>query len=457
VAGHRVERDTMGAVRVPADALWGAQTQRALENFPVSGLRMPARFVAALGLVKAACADADRSLPAHFRRAIRNASLEVAEGRHDGQFPLDVFQTGSGTSTNMNANEVIARLASRALGRPVHPNDDVNRGQSSNDVIPSAAHVAALLAIRDGLSPSLLALQRSLERKSREWKAAVKLGRTHLMDAMPVTLGQEFGGYAAQVRKGREGVERAAEGLRELAIGGTAVGTGVNAPPAFGRRVCASLRRRLGIPFREARDRFEAQGARDDLARVSGGLRSLAGALTKIANDIRWMGSGPEAGLGELALPGLQPGSSIMPGKTNPVMCEMLVQVAAQVLGNDATVALAAQGGHFELNAMVPVIVHNVLQSIEILSTACRLFAARCVDGLRANEDRLRALVERNAVSATVLTPKLGYARVAELVNEARRRGVSVKALAVERGLVTPREAERLFDPRRLTGEASRS
>ncbi len=443
----RIERDTMGEVRVPQGALWGAQTQRAVENFPVSGRRFPRPFIAALGHVKAACARANDGLPADLRTAIVDAALEIAQGKHDDQFPVDVFQTGSGTSTNMNANEVIATLASRALGRPVHPNDHVNLSQSSNDVIPTAAHVAALLAIRESLGPAHARLQASLEKKSKKWSRTVKLGRTHLMDAMPVTLGQEFGGYATQVRKGREDLARAAKALEELAIGGTAVGTGVNAPGGFAGRVCALLGKRLGIPFREAPDHFEAQAARDDLARVSGALKVLACSLTKIANDLRWMGA-----LGELFLPGLQPGSSIMPGKVNPVMCEMLVQVAAQVIGNDAAITLGAQGGQFELNTMIPVMIHNLLDSMAILANGCRLFAERCVDGLRADEEHLRAAVERNPISATVLTPKLGYERVAQLVKVATKRGMSVKALAVEEGLITPEEADRLFDPRRMTG-----
>ncbi len=458
----RVERDTMGEVRVPARAYWGAQTQRAVENFPVSGRRFGRSFILAIAHVKGACAEANLALkPARMTpeiaRAIRDACAEVAAGRHDDQFPVDVFQTGSGTSTNMNANEVIANLANEKLGgargtyRPVHPNDHVNMSQSSNDVIPTVAHLAALLALRDELYPALDRLRESLEKKAREFDGVVKLGRTHLMDAMPVRLGQEFGGYAAQVARGREQIERAAQGLLELAIGGTAVGTGINAHPEFGGRVAAILSRALGLPVREARNHFEAQGARDDLVMVSGALKGLACALIKIANDVRWMGSGPVGGLGELFLPDLQPGSSIMPGKVNPVMSEMLIQAAAQAIGNDLAVTLGGQSGNFELNVSIPVMIHNVLESISLLSAGCRLFAARCVDGLRANEERCAELLEKNPISATVLNPVIGYERAAKLVKEALARRMSVKKLAVEQGLVRPEEADRIFDFRKMT------
>jgi fumarate hydratase class II len=444
VSDSRIERDTMGEVRVPANALWGAQTQRALENFPVSGRRFPRVFLAALAHVKAACAEVN-DLPDDLRQALRDAAEQVASGKHDDQFPLDVFQSGSGTSTNMNMNEVIATLAARALRRGVHPNDDVNRSQSSNDVIPTAANLSALLSVRDDLLPAVRRLEEALERKAKEWAGLVKLGRTHLMDAMPLTLGQEFGGYAAQLRKAREGIEHAAQGIHELPIGGTAVGTGVNAPRGFGNAVSAILARRLGLPVREAANPFEAQASRDGLLALSGALKVLAAGLTKIANDLRWMNA-----LRELALPGLQPGSSIMPGKVNPVMSEMMVQVAAQVIGNDGAITIGAQGGAFELNAMMPVMISNLLESISILARGSRLFAEKCVDGLVANEARLRELADRTAVAATVLAPKLGYERVAQLVKEAD--GGSVKDLAVRKGLITPEEAERLFDPKHLGG-----
>jgi fumarate hydratase class II len=464
----RTEKDTMGDVRVPAPAYWGAQTQRAVENFPVSGLRLPRHFIAAIAHVKAACAEVNLALKPgqtgekarlspEACRAIREACAAVAEGRYDEHFPVDVFQTGSGTSTNMNANEVIANLANEKLGgrrgeyTPVHPNDHVNLGQSSNDVIPTVAHLSALLALKNDLYPALAELQRALEKKSAQWAGVVKLGRTHLMDAMPITLGQEFGGYATQVWKGREQVERAAKGLEELAIGGTAVGTGVNAHPEFGGRVAALLSKSLGLPVREARNHFEAQGARDDLVMVSGALKGLACSLMKIANDVRWMGSGPVGGLAELLLPDLQPGSSIMPGKVNPVMSEMMTQVAAQVVGNDLAVTVGGQGGNFELNVMIPVMAHNLLGSIAILSNASRLFATKCVDGLGANEERLRDLVERNPISATVLNPVIGYEAAAKLVKEAIARKANVKKLAIEKGLIKPEDADRIFDFRKMT------
>ncbi|HEY3226713.1 MAG TPA: class II fumarate hydratase, partial [Planctomycetota bacterium] len=381
----------MARARLPM----GPQTRLAVANFPVSGLRFPRVFIEALGRIKQAGARINGdlgTLPKALARALAAAAGEVAEGRHDDAFVVDVFQTGSGTSTNMNANEVIAVLASRRLGRAVHPNDHVNLGQSSNDVIPSAVHVAALLAMKRDLLPALEILRASLGGASRRFDRVVKLGRTHLMDAVPIRLGQEFSGYAAQVAAAREHLRRSSESLRELPLGGTAVGTGINAPPGFGRRVIALLARETALPLRGARNPFEAQGARDGLVRLSGALRALATALVKIANDIRWMGSGPAGGLGELILPALQPGSSIMPGKTNPVICEVVVQVGAQVVGNDAAVAVGGQGGAFELNAMVPVMAHNLLQSIALLASAARLFAAKCVDGLRADARRCRDL-----------------------------------------------------------------
>ncbi|HTF57958.1 MAG TPA: class II fumarate hydratase [Planctomycetota bacterium] len=440
----------MARARLPM----GPQTRLAIANFPVSGLRFPRVFIEALGRIKQAGARINGdlgTLPKALARALAAAAGEVAEGRHDDAFVVDVFQTGSGTSTNMNANEVIALLASRHLGRAVHPNDHVNLGQSSNDVIPSAVHVAALLAMKRDLLPALEILRASLSGASRRFDRVVKLGRTHLMDAVPIRLGQEFSGYAAQVAAAREHLRRSSESLRELPLGGTAVGTGINAPPGFGRRVIALLARETSLPLRPARNPFEAQGARDGLVRLSGALRALATALVKIANDIRWMGSGPAGGLGELILPALQPGSSIMPGKTNPVICEVVVQVGAQVVGNDAAVALGGQGGAFELNAMVPVMAHNLLQSIALLASAARLFAAKCVDGLRADARRCRDLAERSPALATVLAPRVGYDRAAALVEEAMRRGMTIRDLAVEKGWVTASEARRLFDPLRLT------
>ncbi|HEX7897193.1 MAG TPA: class II fumarate hydratase [Planctomycetota bacterium] len=448
----RVEKDSLGEVRVPDGAFYGAQTQRAIENFPVSGRRMPRAFIAALAQVKGACAEANAG---PHRESIQEACERIAAGAFDDQFPVDVFQTGSGTSTNMNMNEVIANLCNPEAGTyaPVHPNDHVNQSQSSNDVIPTAAHVAALAEIRGGLKAALDRLASALQAKAKEFDALVKIGRTHLMDAVPVRLGQEFGGYAAQVRKAWEHVDATSKGLEELAIGGTATGTGLNAPRGFGCKVADLLARRLGLPFREARNHFEAQGARDDLVRVSGALRALAVALAKIANDVRLMGSGPFGGLAELRIPDLQPGSSIMPGKVNPVMCEMVVQVAAQVVGNDAAVATAGAGGHFELNAMIPVMAANLLDSIALLTNAARLFAERCVDGLRANPAALAVPLEKSPIAATVLGPVLGYDKASDLVKDALAQNRSVKALAVERGLLSQADADRLFNFREMTGQ----
>ncbi len=436
----RIEKDGLGEVRVPADALWGAQTQRAVENFPVSGRRLPRAFLAALAHVKSACAEANDLEPA-LRTSIQAACARIAAGELDAQFPVDVFQTGSGTSTNMNMNEVIGKICG------AHPNDDVNRSQSSNDVIPTAVHVAALGRIRGELGPSIDILASALEAKAKEFDAIVKPGRTHLMEAVPVRLGQEFGGYAAQLRSAWGQVERTSRCLEELAIGGTATGTGLNAPPGFGRRVAEILARELGLPFREAANHFEAQGGRDGLVFTSGALRGLAVVLTKIANDVRLM-----AMLGELKLPGLQPGSSIMPGKVNPVMCEMVAQVAAQVQGNDLAVAIGGQGGHLELNAMIPLMAANLLESIALLSSAARLFAGRCIEGLQADAARCAESLERSPLAATVLNPVIGYDRATALAKEAAVRGVSVKSLALEQKLITPEDAARLFDFRRMTG-----
>jgi len=454
----RIEKDTMGDVRVPKDAYYGAQTQRAVENFPVSGRRMPRAFIAAIAHLKSACAEVNLALkPARMTpelcAKIQAACARVAEGGLDAEFPIDVFQTGSGTSTNMNANEVIANLCNEQRGvyKPIHPNDHVNMGQSSNDIIPTAAHLAALLAIHQDLKPALSFLAASLEKKAKEFDGIVKLGRTHLMDAVPVRMGQEFGGYAMQVRKGGEQIERASKGLEELAIGGTATGTGINSHPEFATRVCAALGKKLGLPVREARNHFEAQGGRDDMAMVSGALKGLACSLTKIANDLRWMGSGPFGGLGELQIPDLQPGSSIMPGKVNPVMSEMLTQIAAQVIGNDAAITIGAQGGNFELNVMIPVMTANLLDSIAILANGSRLFAARCVDGLKANPEKCAELLEKSPISATALNPIIGYERAAKLIKEALAKKASVKQLAIEQGLITKEQADQIFDFRKMT------
>jgi fumarate hydratase class II len=462
VTEFRTEKDTMGDVKVPKDAYYGAQTQRAVENFPVSGQRLPRYFIAAIAHLKGACAEVNLALKPQrmtpeLCKMIQDACAKVAEGGLDAEFPIDVFQTGSGTSTNMNANEVIANLCNEKAGgqrgvyKPIHPNDHVNMGQSSNDIIPTTSHLAALLAIHRDLKPALDQLAGSLEKKAKEFDGIIKLGRTHLMDAVPVRLGQEFGGYATQVRKGWEQVERASKGLEEMAIGGTATGTGINSHPEFAKRVCALLEKKLGIPVREARNHFEAQGGRDDMAMVSGALKGLACSLTKIANDIRWMGSGPFGGLAELQIPDLQPGSSIMPGKVNPVMSEMLTQIAAQVIGNDAAITIGAQGGNFELNVMIPVMIANLLNSVAILASGSRLFAARCVDGLKANADKCADLLEKSPISATALNPIIGYERAAKLIKDALAKKASVKQLAIEQGLITKEQADKAFDFRKMT------
>ncbi len=456
----RTEQDSLGAVQVPASAWWGAQTQRAVENFPVSGLRFPRVFVSALGMIKHACAEVNVELgllDAKLGRAIAEAAREVAEGKWDAEFPLDVFQTGSGTSMNMNANEVISNLCNERLGgrrgekKPVDPNDHVNRGQSSNDVIPTAAHLSVLLFFQRHLFPSLEGLRVSLERKATEFAGIVKLGRTHLMDATPVRLGQEFGGYARQMEKSLRDVRAASDALLELAIGGTATGTGINTPADFGARVAAKLAQFSKIPVVEAKNHFEAQGARDDLVLASGALRRTACALKKIANDVRWMGSGPLGGMGEILIPDLQPGSSIMPGKVNPVMSEVATQVAAQVVGNDVAVAFAGGDGAFELNVFIPVMVHNVLQSALLLDSACRLFSEKCVDGIQANEARCRDLAEKSLMLVTALNPIIGYDQAAKVAKEAYRRGVSVKQVALEQKLITADQAAALFDLSKMT------
>ena len=458
--GFRKEKDSLGFVEVPDSALWGAQTQRAIDNFPISGRRFPRQFIAALAHLKRACAEVNlklKRLEPQVVQAIIDASDAVASGRHDDQFPLDVFQTGSGTSTNMNMNEVVANLASEKLGgkrgeyKSVHPNNHVNKGQSSNDIIPTTCHLSALLAWNQDLKPALQKLQKSLAAKAKEFDKVIKLGRTHLMDAMPVRLGQPFGGYARQIVKGIEQIDRAAAGLHELAIGGTAVGTGINSHPKFASMVCEILAKRLKIEVREAEDHFEAQGARDDMVMVSGALKGLACSFMKIANDIRWMGSGPLGGFAELQIPDLQPGSSIMPGKVNPVMSEVMTQVAAQVIGNDAAIAIGGQGGAFELNVMIPVMVDNLLSSMSLMANTAKVFAEKCVDGLAANEERCEELAQKSLSLATVLNPLIGYEKAAELVKEAFKKKVGVKQLALEKKLITPEQAEKAFDLRKMT------
>jgi fumarate hydratase, class II len=439
-ADFRIERDTMGEVRVPAGALYQAQTQRAVENFPISGIPIDPALIAALGLIKGAAAEVNAQLGVldpERAGAIGKAAAAVAAGEHDGEFPIDVFQTGSGTSSNMNANEVIASLAGQLLGNTVHPNDHVNASQSSNDVFPSAIHIAATQGLLNSLVPALRHLEQALAAKADELAEVVKSGRTHLMDATPVTLGQEFGGYAAQVRYGIERVEAAIPRVGELPLGGTAVGTGINTPAGFAASVISILVRETGLPLTEARDHFEAQGARDGLVEASGALRTIAVSLTKIANDLRWMGSGPRAGLGEISLPDLQPGSSIMPGKVNPVICEATTMVCAQVIGNDATVAFAGASGNFELNVMLPVMARNLLESIRLLAHVSRLLADRCVVGIEANVEHCRTLAESSPSIVTPLNRYLGYEKAAAVAKKALAEGVTIREMVLKSGYVT--------------------
>ncbi len=457
--GERIEKDSMGEVRVPAEALYGASTQRAKDNFPISGIGFSRRFIWALGLLKGSAASVSGdmgNLDGQVVAAVREAADEVMDGDLDDHFVLDIFQTGSGTSTNTNANEVIANRATQILGgepgsKLVHPNDHVNFGQSSNDVIPTAIHVAAVAGLREELIPALEVLTDALRAKAEEFSDVVKSGRTHLMDATPVTLGQEFGGYATQVHNGIERLETVVAGLEELALGGTAVGTGINAPDGFAAATIALMAERTGHPFREAEDHFEAQAAKDAVVMASGALKTVAGSLFKIANDIRWLGSGPTSGIAELRIPGLQPGSSIMPGKVNPVMSEMLMQVSAQVMGNDTVVAWCGANGNFELNVMMPVMAHNLLQSIHILATSAGVFADRCVVGLEANTERARELVERNAIVVTALNPYIGYDAGARIAKEASASGRSVRELVLEQGLMDPEELDAALDIKRMT------
>jgi fumarate hydratase, class II len=457
---YRIEHDSMGEVRVPAAAKWRAQTQRAVQNFPISGLRLERAHIAALARVKAAAARVNAELgvlPAEVAEAVAAAADEVADGRWDAEFPVDVFQTGSGTSSNMNANEVIATLAAARLGRDVHPNDDVNASQSSNDVFPSSIHLAATAAVVHDLIPALDLLAASLERKAAEFAEVVKCGRTHLMDATPVTLGQEFGGYAAAVRYGVERLTASLPRLAELPLGGTAVGTGINTPPGFAARVIAELVRVTGLPLVEARNHFEAQGARDALVETSGQLRTIAVGLTKIANDLRWMGSGPRAGLAEIALPDLQPGSSIMPGKVNPVLCEAVCMVAAQVIGNDASIAFAGASGSFELNVTLPLLGKNLLESIRLLGSVSRVFAERCVDGISANVERCREYAESSPAIVTPLNRYLGYEEAAKIAKQALAERKTVRAVVlerghVERGAITEEQLDAALDVLAMTG-----
>ncbi len=456
----RIEKDSMGEMAVPKDALYGASTQRAVLNFPVSGYRFSRPFIRALGLIKWGAAQANHDLgllDAHRSALIVQAAEEVIEGKLDQHFPLDIFQTGSGTSTNTNANEVIANRCAQLAGKPigsrdpVHPNDHVNMGQSSNDVIPSAIHLSAAEQLQDCLLPALEKLRSAFSGKAKEFHHIIKIGRTHLMDATPVRLGQEFAGYAQQVAYGKTRAEKAIEVLRELALGGTAVGTGLNRHPDFPAKVMRHLHQRTGLEFFEARDHFEAQGGKDAVVEASGQLKTIATSLFKIANDIRWLGSGPRCGIGEIRLPATQPGSSIMPGKVNPVLCESMMMVCAQVFGNDAVVTWAGANGNFELNVMMPVMAHNILESIRLLGNMADAFTEKCVVGIEANEERCRELVELSMAMVTSLAPKIGYDRAAEIAKESARTGKTVREICREKKLLGENELEGTLDPVAMT------
>jgi fumarate hydratase class II len=446
---YRIEHDSMGEVRVPVDAKWAAQTQRAVENFPISGLRIDRALIGALASIKGASATVNgrlKVLDKQMATAIHDAAATVAVGMWDDQFPIDVYQTGSGTSSNMNMNEVIATLASERLGADVHPNDHVNASQSSNDVFPSAIHLAATRELAKDLIPALEHLAEALRKKERKFRRVVKSGRTHLMDATPVTLGQEFGGYAAQVEQAVERLRDELPRVGELPLGGTAVGTGMNAPKTFAKSVIARLAEDMGLPLTEARDHFAAQGARDALVSLSGELRATAVALVKIANDIRWMGSGPRTGLAEIFIPDLQPGSSIMPGKVNPVMAEAVTQVAAQVIGNDAAVAFGGSQGNFELNVYMPMMARNLLESIRLLANVSRQFADRCIDGITANEERCKQFAEASPSIGTPLAPIIGYEKTAEIIKESVKTGASIREIVRREGLLTDEELDKALD-----------
>ncbi len=449
----RIEKDSMGEMQVPADALYAAQTQRAVENFPVSGIPFPRSFIKALATIKAACAlvNVELELLSESKgQAISSAALEVADGDYDSQFPIDIFQTGSGTSSNMNANEVIASLASRA-GEKIHPNDDVNNGQSSNDVIPTAIHVAACMELADNLIPALRHLSGVLGGRKTELADVVKTGRTHLMDAMPITLGQEIGAWQAQIEQSIERILQSLPHLQELAIGGTAVGTGINAHPEFGHRVARKLEQMTHIPFREARNHFSAQATLDAATEMSGQLKTLATALFKIANDLRWMNSGPQGGLGEIVLPSLQPGSSIMPGKINPVIPEATMQVAAQVIGNDATIAMCNASGNFQLNVMLPVAAYNLLQSITLLGNVTQILADKAVAGFSVNNEKMLELVDKNPIMVTVLNPIIGYEKGAALAKQAYKENRRLKDVAREHTDLSEEELDTLLDAKEMT------
>jgi fumarate hydratase class II len=456
---YRIERDSMGEVRVPKTAYYGAQTQRAVENFPISGIGFPPRFIRALGIVKHAAAATNEELGLLDKRiagAIRRAAAEVMEGKLDREFVVDIFQTGSGTSTNMNANEVIANRSLELLGKErggkeVHPNDHVNMGQSSNDVIPTAIHISALEAIERELLPALEGLQRALESKAREFDRIVKIGRTHLADATPIRLGQEFGGYARQIELAIERIRTAAAGLEELALGGTAVGTGINTHPEFPKRTIRKISEMTGLSFREAKNHFEAQAAKDAVVQVSGTLKTLAVSLTKIANDLRWLSSGPRCGIGEIGLPDTQPGSSIMPGKVNPVMCESVLQVAAHVIGCDATITICGQSGNFELNVMMPIMALRLLEAITFSAAVVKAFTEKCVAGIEANEERCAEMVEKSLPMVTALAPVIGYDAAAKIAKESFATGKTVRQVCLEQKVLPEKKLNEILDPWRMT------
>jgi fumarate hydratase class II len=453
-ADYRIERDSMGELQVPADALWGAQTQRAVNNFPISGIRMPDGFLRALGLIKWAAARSNRELGLladDVAGAIELTALQVADGKHLEQFPVDVFQTGSGTSSNMNANEVIAKLATDALGKRVHANDDVNMSQSSNDVVPSAIHVSAATELTERLLPALEHLAQTIETKANELASVVKTGRTHLMDAMPVRFDQELGGWAQQVRHDHQRLAGVMPRLTGLAQGGTAVGTGINAHPEFGGKIAKTLAKRTGIAFHPAESYFEALSSQDTAVELSGQLKTTAVSLLKIANDLRWMNSGPLAGLAEISLPALQPGSSIMPGKVNPVIPEAVAMVAAQVIGNDATITVAGQSGNFQLNVMLPVVALNLLQSIELLASAARVLADSAIAGFKVNQQRIDEALGRNPILVTALNPVIGYEKGAAIAKQAYAQGRPIRDVAAEQTDLKEKQLRSLLDPLELT------
>ena len=453
MSDYRTERDSMGELKVPADALYGAQTQRAVDNFPISGMPMPRQFIRALGLIKSAAAQANSDLghlAKNKARAIRKQAERVAAGEFDRHFPIDVFQTGSGTSSNMNANEVIAHLCT-AAGTRVHPNDDVNNGQSSNDVIPTAIQVSASLSVSEQLLPALAQLKSTLDKRAKELKRVAKTGRTHLMDAMPVTFGQELGGWAAQVRSSIERLGDALKRMRRLPQGGTAVGTGINADAQLGPRICAELSKMTGVKFESADNFFEGMSSQDAAVEMSGQLKTLACSLMKIANDLRWMNSGPLAGLGEIELPALQPGSSIMPGKVNPVIPEAMAMVCAQVIGNDTTITIAGQSGNFQLNVMLPVVALNLLQSIGILANAARLLAERCIAGFKVREDKIKEALDRNPILVTALNAVIGYDKGAATAKQAYKEGRPILDVALETTGLPKAKLKELLDPAALT------